>query len=156
MLTFCSYWDWELSSNTYPDLREDPILFPELGKGFDGNGLITSDVCEQCLQDGPFKSLRPAWFQGRYSPKCLTRQFDPPREIDANSRWMRAQWYASDRMSDVPNSKSYSEFRSALETRGHAFVHVGIGGDMAPTDSSPNEPLFFLYHTNVDRYWWNW
>ena len=37
----------------------------------------------------------------------------------------------------------------------HNRVHVFIGGDMAPS-SSPNDPVFYLNHCNVDRIWEAW
>ena len=37
----------------------------------------------------------------------------------------------------------------------HNSVHVWIGGDMARS-SSPNDPVFFLHHCNVDRIWAAW
>ena len=37
----------------------------------------------------------------------------------------------------------------------HNLVHVWIGGDMGPA-SSPNDPVFFLNHCNVDRIWEAW
>jgi tyrosinase len=37
----------------------------------------------------------------------------------------------------------------------HNRVHVWMGGDMAPA-SSPNDPVFFLNHCNVDRLWAAW
>jgi tyrosinase len=37
----------------------------------------------------------------------------------------------------------------------HNRVHVWIGGDMAP-GTSPNDPLFWLNHCNVDRIWQGW
>jgi tyrosinase len=37
----------------------------------------------------------------------------------------------------------------------HNRVHVWTGGDMAP-GSSPNDPIFFLNHCNVDRLWEAW
>ncbi|TIO79440.1 tyrosinase family protein [Mesorhizobium sp.] len=37
----------------------------------------------------------------------------------------------------------------------HNRVHVWVGGDMAPM-SSPNDPVFFLNHCNVDRLWAAW
>lgn len=27
---------------------------------------------------------------------------------------------------------------------------------MADIDSSPGDPMFFLHHNYIDRYWWNW
>jgi tyrosinase len=37
----------------------------------------------------------------------------------------------------------------------HNRVHVWIGGDMLPS-SSPNDPVFYLNHCNVDRIWQAW
>jgi tyrosinase len=39
--------------------------------------------------------------------------------------------------------------------RMHNRVHVFIGGSMGPA-SSPNDPIFFLNHCNVDRQWEAW
>jgi tyrosinase len=33
---------------------------------------------------------------------------------------------------------------------------MGIGGEMAWVDVSPNDPIFFLHHAQVDRVWWKW
>lgn len=37
----------------------------------------------------------------------------------------------------------------------HNLVHVWIGGDMEES-TSPNDPVFFLHHANVDRIWGAW
>ncbi|MSQ15190.1 MAG: tyrosinase family protein [Dehalococcoidia bacterium] len=37
----------------------------------------------------------------------------------------------------------------------HNRVHVWVGGDMGPA-SSPNDPVFYLNHCNVDRLWEAW
>ncbi|MFJ2580473.1 tyrosinase family protein [Kitasatospora aureofaciens] len=37
----------------------------------------------------------------------------------------------------------------------HNQVHVWIGGDMGPS-TSPNDPVFYLHHCNVDRIWEGW
>jgi tyrosinase len=62
---------------------------------------------------------------------------------------------------DAPPYDSFSTgFRNYLEgwegpDRIHNNVHVWVGGDM--TDStSPNDPVFFLHHCNVDRIWYAW
>jgi tyrosinase len=38
----------------------------------------------------------------------------------------------------------------------HAEVHNWIGGDMISGPFSPNDPVFFLHHCNVDRLWAIW
>lgn len=37
----------------------------------------------------------------------------------------------------------------------HNRVHVFVGGDMSPA-TSPNDPVFYLNHCNVDRLWESW
>jgi tyrosinase len=37
----------------------------------------------------------------------------------------------------------------------HNRVHVWVGGDMGP-GTSPNDPVFFLNHCNIDRLWEAW
>ncbi|MEO8992799.1 MAG: tyrosinase family protein [Nitrosospira sp.] len=58
------------------------------------------------------------------------------------------------------NSSSSTGLRNILEgwigqERIHNSVHVWIGGDMS-LSSSPNDPVFFLHHCNVDRIWAAW
>ncbi|KAJ3026988.1 UNVERIFIED_CONTAM: hypothetical protein HDU68_004689 [Siphonaria sp. JEL0065] len=38
---------------------------------------------------------------------------------------------------------------------GHGVLG-GPGGDMANPSVSPNDPLFWLHHGLVDKYWWRW
>lgn len=61
-------------------------------------------------------------------------------------------------------SDNTASFRNILEgwpgTTGmpiglHNRVHVWIGGSMGP-GTSPNDPIFFLHHANVDRIWALW
>jgi tyrosinase len=37
----------------------------------------------------------------------------------------------------------------------HNAAHMWVGGSMMPP-TSPNEPVFFLHHANIDRIWANW
>jgi hypothetical protein len=37
----------------------------------------------------------------------------------------------------------------------HNAAHMWVGGSMMPP-TSPNDPVFFLHHANVDRIWANW
>jgi tyrosinase len=42
------------------------------------------------------------------------------------------------------------------EWSGHNLIHGFVGGDMGRLDRSPNDPLFWLHHANVDRIWALW
>lgn len=54
----------------------------------------------------------------------------------------------------VQNWASHS-MRKYLEVKLHNTVHAVIGGQMN-SGSSPNDPVFFLHHCNVDRLWDQW
>jgi tyrosinase len=59
----------------------------------------------------------------------------------------------------APYDRTSSGFRNRLEgflgPGLHNQVHRWVGGDMGPA-SSPNDPVFFLHHCNVDRIWEGW
>ncbi len=44
----------------------------------------------------------------------------------------------------------------AVETSGHSYVHVMVGGDMGDPATAPRDPLFFFHHANIDRVWAAW
>ncbi|MGW3496639.1 tyrosinase family protein [Streptomyces sp. NPDC001020] len=67
-----------------------------------------------------------------------------------------------DRYDTVAFSVNSDGFRGRLEgwfparrPWTHNQVHLWVGGDMQPM-SSPNDPVFFLHHCNVDRIWESW
>ncbi len=58
----------------------------------------------------------------------------------------------------IQGSLSYDRFRQRLEFGPHAIVHSaigGTGGDMN-TMASPNDPIFWLVHSYIDRLWFLW
>jgi tyrosinase-like protein len=63
----------------------------------------------------------------------------------------------------LPTMNSTGSFRNVLEgfvtprkeAESHNRVHVWVGGSMAP-NTSPNDPVFFLHHCNIDRLWALW
>jgi tyrosinase len=52
------------------------------------------------------------------------------------------------------NSSTATSFRSFMETK-HNSVHTRVGGDMTAM-TSPNDPVFWFHHCNVDRAWARW
>ena len=63
----------------------------------------------------------------------------------------------------TPYDQGSNSFRNFLEgwinvpgrPRMHNDVHLWVGGDMSAS-SSPNDPVFFLHHANIDRVWAAW
>ncbi len=61
-----------------------------------------------------------------------------------------------DMHSDITRSmRNYLEGWWPRGSSMHNAVHVWVGGQMQ-TASSPNDPVFFLHHANIDRLWWQW
>ncbi|WP_438030315.1 tyrosinase family protein [Sorangium sp. So ce233] len=62
----------------------------------------------------------------------------------------------------LPTINTTGSFRNVLEgwagasgPENHNRVHVWVGGSMAP-GTSPDDPIFFLHHCNIDRLWALW
>jgi tyrosinase len=56
---------------------------------------------------------------------------------------------------NAPYHGSDQSFRSDCEYQLHNLVHRWVGGTMLAM-TSPNDPVFFLHHCNIDRLWWMW
>jgi hypothetical protein len=64
-------------------------------------------------------------------------------------------WLPTGRVVNAVLAESgYVAFRSDLEAI-HGGAHNAVGGDMA-TARSPNDPLFWLHHANIDRLFAKW
>jgi len=100
-----------------------------------------------------FSSRSPAGLIRRLGrdPAGLTTLPNQAQVTDANS-------YTT--YDGAPYDKTSASFRNRVEgwastSRMHNQVHRWIGGDML-AGTSPNDPLFWLHHANVDRIWWAW
>ncbi len=60
--------------------------------------------------------------------------------------------YATFPWADTPQTEG---FRIDLEIPLHNTIHRWVSGDMMTT-TSPNDPVFFLHHANIDRIWSAW
>lgn len=111
----------------------------------------------QRVTTGPF-----AFYTGRWtitvgsagdSGPALRRalgQGDPlPRPAEVNAVLARVPY------DSAPWSDTSAGFRSALEETPHNIGHRWVGGSML-TATSPNDPVFFLHHANIDRLWSRW
>jgi len=85
-----------------------------------------------------------------------------PRNPDENEclrRAFTAQWQPTSTAADmaelIENQERYEDFRRILEGTPHAAPHNWVGGTMS-SHFSPDDPIFFLHHANVDRLWALW
>jgi tyrosinase len=123
---------------------------------FGGNGAEGT----RCIPDGPFAN-----FQVNIpEPHCLQRHFGSST-VKPDSTTVEALF--------ADPTSTYGTFEFSLENGPHSSIHLGTGGgeyilaqylyaafadtvgglDMIPA-WSPNDPIFFLHHTNIDRLWW--
>lgn len=115
---------------------EDSIVFTDAY--FGGNGDQSNNGC---LTTGPYANWHMAIPEGH----CLARSFDGGTKISSFVAPLILAMIIS-------QSNDYDAFRQTIESTPHAAPHINIGGDMK-TMYSPNDPLFFLHHSYMDKVW---
>ncbi|CUA75141.1 Hemocyanin G-type, units Oda to Odg [Enteroctopus dofleini] [Rhizoctonia solani] len=142
------YWDW---TKNVDNMAQSEIFDPI--KGFGGNG----SGSQNCVQNGPYSpqsNFTLTWPEKR----CLKRNFNMG---SSRGSWWRPASGPSTRHSQsvingINNDNSkFVDFSPALEDGPHDSVHNEINSDMA-ANFSPDDPLFFMHHDNVDRLWALW
>ncbi|ORX91113.1 Di-copper centre-containing protein, partial [Basidiobolus meristosporus CBS 931.73] len=126
------YWDWTIDSQA----PEKSVVWSAKHFGSSGDA--------NCVTDGPFAG----WIMNTPKPHCLRRKWNKGKQISA--------LYPPELLSKILNeAKSYSEFRSAVEAAPHGLVHVNIGSDGGDLSTmwSPNDPIFWVHHSFVDKIW---
>ncbi|KAI1412844.1 Di-copper centre-containing protein [Hypoxylon sp. FL1857] len=113
-----------------------------------------------CVTDGPFKNLTislgpvakevidPANKYGyEPNPRCLSRDF-----YDGASKGV-LNWANATK---ILASKTIKEFRNNIEDLWHLHSHTFVGLEAADPFSTPNDPVFYLLHAQIDRLWAIW
>ncbi|CEL52080.1 Tyrosinase OS=Streptomyces antibioticus GN=melC2 PE=3 SV=2 [Rhizoctonia solani AG-1 IB] len=147
------YWDWTKDVNS---MASSEIFDPKKGFGGTGKATRSGSKTYNCIQDGPYSSksnFTITWPEKR----CLQRSF--------NMKSVSKSWWSSEagpstrhsqtQIDEINKNKKFTEFWPDLEEGPHDSVHNEISGDMAAS-FSPDDPLFFLHHNNVDRLWALW
>lgn len=164
------YWDWTVdqSSATSPLWRPDFL---------GGNGLGSD---QWRVQDGPFAEKNGRWPVPEYPEggtdvpgTGLKRQFASGPNWDSLPLGQDVVLALNERFYDLPpyNPTPFnSGFRNRLEgfitQRGdprvvrpgpqlHNRVHQWVGGNMTLM-TSPDDPVFFLHHSFIDKLWATW
>jgi len=148
------YWNWGLGGDAetfalFADDRMGPM-----GAGSAQTGLVTAGYF--ALNSNAFNplgwSVHPAL---RPINAALTRRTVLDTALSPTVLPGSPPWPTASSVNAVLSLGSYSQFRPGLEWPPHGIVHVRIGGDMS-TMRSPNDPLFWLHHAQVDRLWAKW
>lgn len=130
MLTSSRYWDWTLD---WGDLAGSSIWDPVTGFGGDGekNGEIQVGM-GRCVVDGPFKDLRPIFYNGTYHPHCISRGFHDGGKQGV----LRGFPCRPEAMGFVMRQDTFKTFVMTLEASVHNIIHDGISGDFTAFTAS--------------------
>ncbi|KAM0806551.1 putative Tyrosinase copper-binding domain-containing protein [Seiridium cardinale] len=160
------YWDWTIDADAV-NTPNSPVFDPITGFGGDGKHTgSTVPGFQRCVKDGPFANtnltLGMGWPDLNTAGDrlhCFTREFNssPGKEKNGDPIIgdMQAAAYNSTVMNTIYGFDNFGAMGEMLEGLPHAQIHSVVFGDMGPA-TSPNEPLFFLHHANVDRVWAKW
>ncbi|KAL1637631.1 hypothetical protein SLS58_009234 [Diplodia intermedia] len=141
-----TYWDWAWDS--IDPMDRAPMW--DAKTGFGGSG--SQQNRSLCVVDGPFKDFRPAYLRNNLHPHCLARNFNNGTDFPGD---MSAPKYSPAVVDKIQALGNYNTYRLAMEGGPHFSIHRAIGGDMIPA-TSPNDPIFFLHHGQIDRLWYQW
>jgi tyrosinase len=148
------YWDWVADGSTASPLWSNKSDFLGTGSGgglyYDPN--LPGQYAVTLYEDPDDPDLK----LGQIPPRGVLRELGQQDQLPNTSAVETA---AKATKFDAPRYiRDSTGFRHNLEVNLHNHVHNWVGGhrgDMGPS-SSPNDPVFFLHHCNVDRIWEAW
>ena len=149
------YWDWTVENSATSPLWQSDLLGGD-GRTLDGR-----------VMDGPF-----AYEAGHWTLKYNEHpEPDVKRALGAEATALpsaadvaacqvetpydAAPWDTTSRPSFRNRLEGWIDAPAGQEVGMHDLVHVWVGGTMSYM-SSPNDPVFFLHHANIDRLWARW
>ncbi len=148
---FIPYWDWS-DNESFP--------FTSYFLGTDGEETSIEGNPGKVV-DGPFAFDGPnQWTiivkDEDTDPDFLTRGFGRRRDAERLPTSVQIDRIMQIPFYDSPVWKLGSPgFRTGVEIPLHNLVHRWVNGTMI-TMCSPNDPVFWLHHANVDRLWGDW
>ena len=144
------YWDWTRDGSATSSIWGADFM--------GGNGDASSDWR---VTSGPFAYSTGEWTltvnDTPDTPPYLRRTFGLsgdalPTSTQVNSALTMVPYDASPWNFDTDINRS---FRKYTEWNIHDVTHRWVGGNMLQA-ASPNDPVFFLHHCNLDRLWAMW
>ncbi len=136
------YWNWGLADPSETDaLFGDDRLGPREGKA--ATGAITSGYFSKGGRNELGWTIHP-------SLRISTED-----TLQRGESWPLTSLPAMREMLSTLALPSYTDFHPELEEVCGAVRGV-VGGHMSDDEISPNDPLFFLHHAQVDRLWALW
>ena len=142
------YWDWTVDRTPAASLWRAAFL--------GGNGVGS----RQQVTSGPFAFATGAWpltvVDPGESDPFLKRAFGTMGALPTKRQVAAALTVVPyDAVPWSVDSDPAGSFRNRLEVAIHNRAHMWVGGSMMAA-SSPNDPVFWLHHGNIDRLWAVW
>ena len=145
------YWDWAADAATGNPAEQ--LLWTASYMGGAGQPGLPGDP----VTTGPF--AKGQWTTWQPPSSLPLPPIPPPPPIlgtdsGSLSRTLDGTLPDQSEINAALANAQYTVFEQAAEVL-HGAVHMWVGGDMA-TPASPNDPVFFLHHCNMDRIWAIW
>ena len=155
------YWDWAADGELTPAKQKKSKLWTPTGIGGTGSPITDGPFIYNSADPASFRVLVETDSNGnpRQTKRGLNRDIGNSQQPALPKKANTAHALTKP-VYDAPQWNGSSDsFRNELEGwlpyGMHNAVHVWVGGDMLPA-ASPNDPVFFLNHCNVDRVWEAW
>ncbi|WQF83004.1 Putative tyrosinase copper-binding domain, di-copper centre-containing domain superfamily [Colletotrichum destructivum] len=144
-----TYWDWSLD---WESLADSPVFSNTTGFGGNGDSSAPESVGGgYCVTDGPFSDLELDVFGLEDDRHCLSRGFTDGKVLGR----LNGDKVKPAVIEEILRQPDYASFFVKLEDGPHNQIPNGIQGDFIKF-TAPNDPLFFLHHSQLDRLWWMW
>ena len=151
------YWDWAADGQLSASAQKTAPIWQASGFGGQGNPVSTGPFTLAQFQVKIEANSSGSLVQTNHG---LRRAFAVNGATTLPKRANTAGALTRTIYDQAPWNSASAGFRNYLEGWNpnlglHNRVHVWIGGDMLPS-TSPNDPIFFMNHCNVDRVWEAW
>ncbi len=151
------YWDW----TRHHDTSDDGFPFTYDFIGVDGDDTMSDEVQRDPGAPTPYPhEFDPENWDVVVSDNAsdsarLIRRFAERSDAPQLPENDVAVPFTSNSFRDALGASNYEQLRAISEGDHHNLVHRWVAGNMVQA-ASPNDPVFFMHHANIDRMWTIW
>lgn len=140
------YWDYTDRNATQNIIFQNNFIGPNGGASGIGGGSVQSGFFSAANGWLQRKDLSGKTWVGKYTEtQPLTRKLRAFTDLPTTTQ-----------INDTLAKTTYKDFRSSIERVTHNNAHIWVGGSISNVGTSPNDPIFWMLHANIDRIWAEW
>ncbi|QRW05827.1 tyrosinase [Ceratobasidium sp. AG-Ba] len=161
------YWDWSKDAASF---NTSAMWDPNPTSGL---GTFGDPAQDYQVTNGGFANMKVAYPishtpRRQYTPFPYLSWWWVPRPQEAAAEGIKQSYVDSAINGYIGDFRGFQNATEKAQAF-HANIHMIMGGDMAGTCPkaagttcqggstwTPNDPLFFFHHANMDRIWWSW